>query len=242
MHFGPGSLAFHPPGAVYGDRISDAGSRCFTIAIEPGVFLDAVEAMPALGPLDAPRSGPPSWLAYQLRAELDVGGDLSSTSVESTVLALLAELGGRPGLEGRGAPPPWLARVAEQIHDEFARGLTLASLAETAGVHRVHVARAFRQHYGCTAGDYIRQRRVEFACHRLIGSDDRLSDVAFDAGFADQSHLTNTFRRLVGLTPGAFRARFRHQLRPAVTAEYPGSQRTDHERVIAERRSPRSPQ
>src|SRR5438034_8794997 len=70
------------------------------------------------------------------------------------------------------------------------------------------LARAFRWHYGCTVGEYIRQRRVEFACHRLTGPDDRLSVIAFDAGFADQSHLTNTFRRLVGMTPGAFRTRF----------------------------------
>jgi AraC family transcriptional regulator len=107
-----------------------------------------------------------------------------------------------------GAPPPWLERVREQIHDEFAGGLTLAALADTSGVHRVHLARAFRWHYRCTVGQYIRQRRVEFASHRLTASRDRLSSIAFDAGFSDQSHLTNTFRRLVGMTPAAFRVRF----------------------------------
>src|SRR3989454_9043042 len=45
-------------------------------------------------------------------------------------------------------------------------------------VHRVHLARAFRWHYGCTVGEYIRQRRVEFVCHRLTGPDDRLSVIA----------------------------------------------------------------
>lgn len=57
-------------------------------------------------------------------------------------------------------------------------------------------------------GHYIRQRRVEFACHRLMASGDPLAEIAFEAGFADQSHLTNTFRRLVGMPPGAFRTRF----------------------------------
>ncbi len=41
-----------------------------------------------------------------------------------------------------------------------------------------------------------------------MASGERLSDIAFDAGFADQSHFTNTFRRLVGMTPAAFRRRF----------------------------------
>jgi AraC family transcriptional regulator len=205
---GPASLVFHPPHEVYGDRISDAGSRCFTVAIAPSVFMTAAEAVPALTRLQALRRGAPSWLAFQLRAELELGDDLSLPSVESAVLAVLADLGDRPALEAGGAPPRWLERVRERIHDEFARALTLAALAETGGVHRVHLARAFRRHYKCTVGDYIRQRRVEYACHRLTGhDDDRLSVIAFDAGFADQSHLTNTFRRLVGMTPGAFRTR-----------------------------------
>jgi AraC family transcriptional regulator len=206
---GPGSLVFRPPDEVYGDRISDAGSRCFTVAIDPAIFQAAADAVPALTRLHAPRSGPPRWLAFQLRAELELGDDLSQASVESAVFALLAELGDRPALEAGGEPPGWLERVRERIHDEFARTLTLAALAETAGVHRVHLARAFRRHYACTVGDYMRQRRVEYASHRLIASGDRLSQIAFDAGFADQSHFTNTFRRLVGLTPAAFRGRFR---------------------------------
>jgi AraC family transcriptional regulator len=142
--------------------------------------------------------------------ELGDGGAL--LSIESTVLELLADLAGQPALEALGAPPAWLERVRERIHDEFAQALTLTALVETAGVHRVHLARAFRQHYGCTIGDYIRRRRVEFASHRLTTSGDRLSEIAFDAGFADQSHFTNTFRRLVGLTPAAFRRRFSPRL------------------------------
>ncbi len=212
---GAGSLVFHPPDQAYGARISDAGSHCFTVAIAPEVFATATEAAPALTRLAAPRRVPPSWLVFQLHAELELDDDLSQASVEGAVLALLADLADRPGLEARGAPPPWLERVRERIHDEFARAPTLAALAETAGVHRVHLARAFRWHYRCTVGQYIRQRRVEFASHRLTASGDRLSSIAFDAGFADQSHLTNTFRRLVGMTPAAFRSCFSPPLAPA---------------------------
>src|SRR5690606_38860949 len=130
------------------------------------------------------------------------------TSVETAITVLLAELGEVPGLESLRTPLPWLDRVREQLHDEFRQRHTLENLARTAGVHRVHLAREFRRCFGCTVGHYIRQRRVEFACQRLAASADPLSDIAFDAGFADQSHFTNTFRRLVGVSPGAFRSRF----------------------------------
>ncbi len=208
IRYGAGSLMFHPPDEVFGGRVSDAGSHCFTVAIAPEVFLAAAGAVPALTSLRAPLSASPSWIAFRLHAELEFEDDLSPASIESAVLELLAAFVHRPALEVGGAPPPWLERIRERIHDEFTRTLTLATLAETAGVHRVHVARAFRQHYRCTVGDYVRQRRVEFASHRLAASREPLSEIAFDAGFADQSHFTNTFRRLVGMTPAAFRSRF----------------------------------
>lgn len=208
LRCGPASLVFHPPGEVYGARVSDVGSRCLTVGIDPGVFESAAEALPQVARLHAARRAPPRWLAFELRRELEAGDHLSAASVEASVLALLAELAEQPALEVRGEPPPWLERVKEQLHDEFARSHSLEALARTAGVHRVHLARAFRRHYGCTVGEYIRQRRVELASQRLIVSRDRLSDIAFDAGFADQSHFTNTFRRLVGMTPAAFRSRF----------------------------------
>lgn len=160
--------------------------------------------MTSLARLRASRRAPPNWLAYQLRRELELSDDLSFTSVENAVMVLLADLADRPALEVHGTPPGWLERLKELIHDEFARSHTLETLARAVGVHRVHLARAFRRHYGCTVGEYIRQLRVEFTCHRLAASSDSLSEIAFDAGFADQSHFTSTFRRLVGITPGAF--------------------------------------
>src|SRR3546814_17031619 len=87
---------------------------------------------------------------------------------------------------------------------------------ETAGVHPVHLAREFHRRFGCTVGHYIRQRRIEFACHRLTASRDPLFEVAVEAGFSDQSHLTKPFRRLVGLPPEIGRATGRARERKAV--------------------------
>ena len=210
---GPASLVFHPPGQVYGAQISDQGSRCLTVDIDPAVLLSAANTLPDFERLSAPRRMSPHWLAFQLRRELELGDDLSATAVASIVIALLAELGCRPAVQARSMPPPWLKRVQEHIDDEFRSHHTLESLAQTAGVHHVHLAREFHRRLGCTVGHYIRQRRVEFACRRLTGSGAPLAEIAFEAGFADQSHFTNTFRQLVGMTPGVFRTRFAEQPR-----------------------------
>jgi AraC-like DNA-binding protein len=207
LRCGPAALVFHPPDEVYGARISEAGSHCFTIGIDPMVLTATSDGAPDFEHLNAARRAPPRWLVYQLRREMQLHDDLTAVAVESILVALLAELVARPGLDARSTPAPWLDRVREQIEDEFRQAHTLESLARGAGVHRVHLAREFRRRFGCTLGHYIRQRRVEFACYRLTSSDDPLSAIAFDAGFADQSHFTNTFRSLVGTTPGHFRAR-----------------------------------
>ncbi|MGQ0548024.1 MAG: helix-turn-helix domain-containing protein [Betaproteobacteria bacterium] len=210
---GPASLVFHPPDDVYGHRISGAGSRCLTMAMSPDALWDAADVMPSLARLRVSRRAAPNRLAYQLRRELELSDDLSAASAENAVLALLSDLADRPALEAHGKPPGWLERLKELIHDEFAGRHSLETFARTVGVHRVHLARAFRRHYGCTVGEYIRQLRVEFTCHRLAASGDSLSEIAFDAGFADQSHFTNTFRRLVGVTPGAFQTLLRCKTR-----------------------------
>src|SRR5262249_59202959 len=95
----------------------------------------------------------------------------------------------------RRPPPRWLARVRDILHEGFARSPTLGELAERAGMHPVHVATAFRQHYGCTVGAYLRRRRVECACRQLTTSAAPLAEIALTAGFADQSHFSRVFKR-----------------------------------------------
>jgi AraC family transcriptional regulator len=152
LRCGPASLVFWPPGQVYGAR-TDTGSRCLVVEIDPAVFLSAADGLLDFEHLTAARRAPPHWLAFELRRELELGDDLSSTSVENTVVALLSELGKRPGLEAPSAAPSWLERVREQIQDEFDRHHTLESLAQAARVHRVHVAREFRRRFGCTSAN-----------------------------------------------------------------------------------------
>ena len=91
------------------------------------------------------------------------------------------------------------------LRARFAARVTLDDLARACGVHPVHLARTFRQHYGCTIGDYIRDLRIEFVCRRMRLSNAPLAEIALAAGFADQSHLTRLFKRHIGLTPGEYR-------------------------------------
>ncbi len=102
--------------------------------------------------------------------------------------------------------PQWLERVRNNLEQRFAEPLKLSEIAAEAGVHPVHLAREFRKHYGTSVGEYLRRVRIEYACRELMGSNVAVTNIAFAAGFADQSHFSRTFKRLCGTTPGRYRA------------------------------------
>ncbi|MGI8572314.1 MAG: helix-turn-helix transcriptional regulator [Solirubrobacteraceae bacterium] len=79
----------------------------------------------------------------------------------------------------------------------------LASLASFAGLTRFELVRRFRQQAGLTPHAFQTNLRVARARAMLIAGDP-IAWVAAACGFADQSHLTRTFRRMVGVTPGRF--------------------------------------
>jgi AraC family transcriptional regulator len=95
--------------------------------------------------------------------------------------------------------------VRELLTERCTAAFTLAGLAAEAGVHPGYLAAAFRRHFGCTPGGYVRRQRVALTCRHLSDSDTPLADVALLAGFADQSHFTRVFKRQTGLTPAAYR-------------------------------------
>lgn len=98
-------------------------------------------------------------------------------------------------------PPPWLERVKTWIRDSPGKPPAPAELAADAGYHPVYVARAFRRHYGLGLGQYARMVRAEYGRTLLADTEAPLAQVAFRAGYADQSHMTRQIGRVFGATP-----------------------------------------
>ena len=203
LPYAPGAVAFHPGGLRHADDLF-AGSRLFGIELAPR-YQQALDALPARPALCLHGAGAEaSWLAARVRAEWRRPDACAPLAIEGLVLEMLAAVG--RAAERRPAPAPaWLARAAEIVRAEFARPLTIAAVAREAGVDPARLAAAFRRHHGTTIAGAVRRLRVEAACARLRDPDVPLADVAAEAGFADQSHLTRVFKRLTGTTPGAYR-------------------------------------
>lgn len=83
---------------------------------------------------------------------------------------------------------------------EVVRLETLSDLIE---VHPVSLVRMFRRQYGLPPHAYQIQRRIDLARKRLKQGS-RVAEVAAELGFFDQSHFSRHFRRIMGVTPGAY--------------------------------------
>ena len=95
-------------------------------------------------------------------------------------------------------------RYRDLIEADLAGTFELGNLAEVAGVTRFQVIRDFKRVAGMTPGQYLRDCRIRAAA-TLMRTGKPLADIAFETGFADQSHLTRLFKSMRGVSPGAFR-------------------------------------
>ena len=83
--------------------------------------------------------------------------------------------------------------------------LTIAELSDQFSVSKYHLIHMFKQEVGLTPHQFHIQNRVRKA-QRLLYQPMSITDVALNAGFYDQSHLIRHFKRMLGLSPSAYRA------------------------------------
>lgn len=113
--------------------------------------------------------------------------------------------------QGLAAPAGALLSAAiRHISQRYNETISNADLAKVCGLSVRAFERQFRSTYGSSPHDYIRQLRVRMSCRPLVFSRAPLAEVAQDCGFADQSHFTKEFRRVMKETPGTYRARHQH--------------------------------
>jgi AraC family transcriptional regulator len=106
----------------------------------------------------------------------------------------------------RGGLAAWQVRRAKEILSANPDGrVPLKEVARACGLSVSYFSRAFRHSMGTAPHKWLLTHRVEVAKQKLRDNRLSLRDVALACGFADQSHLTQVFTRLVGVSPGAWR-------------------------------------
>lgn len=100
-----------------------------------------------------------------------------------------------------------LARALEQMIDEPGRRYSLEMLAETAGMSRSAFAQRFKDAFGRSAMDFLKELRLQRAAHLLRTTRRPVKSIAEQVGFDSRSHFSQSFSDYFGAAP----AEFRHQ-------------------------------
>ncbi|MFE9728572.1 GlxA family transcriptional regulator [Streptomyces sp. NPDC005794] len=112
-----------------------------------------------------------------------------------------------------------IRRVLDQVAADPAGLHTIESMASTGGLSRRHLGRLFRTEVGVTPGQYVESVRFEAARTLLEDGSGSMEEVAQQAGFGSSESLRRVFQHALGVSPSAYRARFRS------TVPDPGSTR-----------------
>jgi AraC-like DNA-binding protein len=148
-------------------------------------------------------------LARQLLAlHRALTGPISAVEGETRVLETFVAMIARHA-DGRGAARPFgwehaaVRRIRDYIEAHYNQDISLTRLAALVSLSPYYVARVFRAEVGLPPHGYLESVRIRRA-QSLLADGMPPAAVACATGFADQSHLTHRFKRLIGVTPGRY--------------------------------------
>ncbi len=151
------------------------------------------------------------WATYgeRVRTELHERPSGYNQVVTAHLVLLLLDIArlALPDLAGAALrSEPLLAMVFDLIEERFAQPISLVDVARAVSLSPAHLARLTRRLTGRTVNDWITERRMVEARRLLIETDEKIEQVARQAGFGDPSHFRRQFGRIHGAPPGAWRA------------------------------------
>jgi len=142
------------------------------------------------------------------RRELGRNQEAAKASLVTASHILQAEIERCSGVNGstRGGLAPWqIFRVRAYIDRNLHRTIHNRDLSTIARRSPAHFSRKFKLAVGQSPHAYVVRRRLERACHLMMTSAERLSEIALSAGFSDQAHLCRLFRQAFGQSPANWR-------------------------------------
>jgi AraC-like DNA-binding protein len=214
--FASGSVTVLHPSEAHDGAAGPAGIRYRSLAVPEAMIKDVLGA-----------SGTPSFANRVLqddtaytrlsRAHCALNGNHPDPWVDEVIVDALDHLFGAHASGGRGQASyghaSVVAAVGRYVDERLDSPITLADLAAHLELSPAVLLRRFRAEAGMAPYEYVVSRRVDVA-RGLLARGVPIAAVAVRVGFADQSHLTRHFKRVVGVTPGYY---LRH---PAVSRSF----------------------
>lgn len=191
----PGMVTFYHAGEAHQNSYRASGSSHINIEITSAFLqnnsLDIEQRSKSwLSQPDA------AMLILKMYKESQTADDFSADTIKLLLFELLSD----DNMDGKYRPS-WVNKLEKLLNDHWNETPSLNDLSAAAGVHAITISKHFGKYFGCTFGQYMRKQKVARAIMLMKRTDATLTEIAYECGFADQSHFIRTFKQLTGLLP-----------------------------------------
>lgn len=209
-----GTVVFHDHES-HTNEVGRGGTASLNVELAPDLWRELTGEGPRFaGIAGRVLGGDIEWPALRVWRAFHLPDSTAVLGVEEASV-LLFSAACTPHARGILEPHARLDRCLEYLRAYPTTAHRLAEIARVADVHPMHLAKLFRRRFGCSMGEFLRRRRIAWACERLAVSGDSIAAIACDAGFADHAHFTRTFGRIAGCTPRWYRERTQARRSPS---------------------------
>lgn len=180
-----------------------------TLLVEPDIISFACHGFDgyAGGSPSAPITGSGDLVGEMLTLNRDLAAGVPLEDAESRIASIVELLSGVMHVGNAPIHPSMVYRVREILLDRLSESVPLHDIEQECGMSRFHLIRMFRAHFGMPPHEFHVRARLARASV-LLSRGFAQADVAQQMGFFDQSHLHRHFRRVFGMSPGAFQREF----------------------------------
>ncbi|WP_374008223.1 helix-turn-helix domain-containing protein [Delftia lacustris] len=214
----PQALVMTPPGEVVVDTIHN-NPRTLHFFLKDSVLQEVAEDIYDLAKVrfhyKAAFGATDPTLSQLMRAtkqmlledlEIDWRSEYLARAIGSHILQRHCVLGGKEATHADvRLSASQLKKVDEFIRASLSRPFTFGELASSVGLSRTVLFQRFTRTLQQTPHQYRQSLRVAQAKELIKKGGLTLTEVANACGFSDQTHMTRTFRQLLGMTPGQYR-------------------------------------
>jgi len=221
-----GDIGFVPAG-MDSSWEDDADCQILRLSLHPSLLQDVAEELGRdatkidLIPQLQLRDSRIEAISWAIKADLEADTPSNPLYIDHLASALavrlietvtdnrpLAEVTGKPKM-----PPRHLKLLIEYIDTNLDQHLRLADVATVTGIGVTRLKTLFRNSMGMSLHQYVIRRRVEYARTLIATTTMPAAEIALAAGFAHQSHMSSTMRRVLGQHPSDI-DRPLHEIRP----------------------------
>ncbi len=102
------------------------------------------------------------------------------------------------------------AQILAYVSDHALEKIAIDEISKKNHISKYHLCRIFKENTGETIGDFLKERRLSASKQMLVSTSESITSIAQKCAFSDSSYFAKTFFKEFGITPSAFRKKYKN--------------------------------